>query len=138
MPEIVEQYTQLLSALPEEAQWWITGMGWGLEDLVLDANEVALLELLAEKNVPTAMSILTSPDIIDGVTSGEVTWAQGYEVESLSALLQDDIDELLSQELLCAGHCTVSVLCGGRSSPRVVFPKGHATLPLNRVRHRSR
>jgi hypothetical protein len=99
-PQTVEQYTQLLSAMPEEARWWITGMGWGLEDLELDANEVALLELLIEKNVPTAMSILTSPDIIDGVTWSEVTWAQGYEVESLAALLQDDIDELLTQGLL--------------------------------------
>jgi hypothetical protein len=99
-PETVAQYTQLLSALPEEAQWWITGMGWGLEDLELDANEIALLELLVEKNVPTAMSILTSPDIIDGVTWGEVAWAQGYKVESLAALLQDDIDELLAHELV--------------------------------------
>jgi hypothetical protein len=99
-PETVEQYTKLLSALSEEAQWWITGMGWGLEDLALDANEVALLELLAEKNVPTGMSILTSPDVIDGVKWGEVTRAQGYEVDSLAALLKDDIDELLAEELL--------------------------------------
>jgi len=42
-PKTVEQYTQLLSVLPKEAQRWITNMGWGLEDLKLDANEVMLL-----------------------------------------------------------------------------------------------
>lgn len=46
-PDNVEEYTQLLSVLPEEAQWWVTRTGWGLEDLVLDANEEALPGSLA-------------------------------------------------------------------------------------------
>jgi len=46
------------------------------------------------------MSILTTPIIIDGVTGGDLVWAKGYEVESLLALLKDDIDELLGQGLL--------------------------------------
>lgn len=98
--ETIDEYTQLISALPEEAQWWITNMGWGIEDLVLDKNEIILLEYLATTNVPTALSILTRPDIIDGVTLGEVSWVRDYHVENTTASLQDDIDELLSQGLL--------------------------------------
>ena len=98
--ETRDQYLQLVSALPKEIQVWIAGMGWGLEDMELDKNELALLEALAEKNTPSAMSIITNPSFLDGVLLSEVIWAQGYEVESLSELIQDDIDELLAGGLL--------------------------------------
>jgi hypothetical protein len=99
-PETVEQYSNLLAPLPEEVQRWIVGMGWGLEDLMLDANEVALMQLLADKNVPTSMSLLTNPAILGGVDASEVTWAQDYQVESLLALLQPDIEQLVQIGLL--------------------------------------
>lgn len=94
-PETVEQYMDLLAPLPEEVQRWITSVGWGLEDLVLDANEVALMQLLPDKNVATAMSLLTNVGFLEGVDASEVAWAQGYHVESLLALLQPDIEQLV-------------------------------------------
>lgn len=97
---VIDQYKQLLSPLPTEAKKWITGMGWGLEDLILDSNEIALLECLSSKNTSTILSILTKPTIIDGLTLSELTWARGYQVESLSEVLKDDIDELEKRELL--------------------------------------
>ena len=97
---VIDQYKQLLSPLPTEAKKWITGMGWGLEDLILDSNEIALLECLSSKNPSTILSILTKPTIIDGLTLSELTWARGYQVESLSEVLKDDIDELEKRKLL--------------------------------------
>jgi hypothetical protein len=99
-PDTVEQYRLLLSNLPTEVQRWITSMGWALEDLSLDANELAVLDMLVNKSVPSAMTILTSPRLIDGVTSEDVTWAQQRQIESLQALLQDDLDQLMALGLL--------------------------------------
>lgn len=108
--------------------WW----PFCLSLIVRKLQTTVLLELLAEKNVPMAMSILTSPDVIDGVTWGEVSWAQGYEVESLAVLLQDDIDALLVQELLTEkGPAGINELI--EMGPRVATSPQEPLTPYHRV-----
>ena len=99
-PRTIDLYKSLLTKLPTEVQKWITGIGWGLEDLVLDNNEITLLNLLADKNKDTSLSVLTRPEIIDGISSNELAWVKKYQGGNLPELLQDDIDELRAQELL--------------------------------------
>jgi len=98
--QTVETYLRLLIVLPDEVQRWITDMGWGLEDFEISHDEIGLLEILAEKNVFSGMSILTKPEIIDGISTDELAIVKEYDIRSLEELLQDDIDELSSLGLL--------------------------------------
>lgn len=100
----VAQYAQLLTALPEEAQWWITGMGWGLQDLRLDSHEIALLDYMASQNRIENVSVFSRPDIINGVTAQDVTriknWLNLNEITSVGQLLEDDLSELQQAGIL--------------------------------------
>jgi len=97
---IEEAYFALLTSLPESTQRWIVGMGWGLEDLVLDPNEAGLLQTLAGMNVATCMHIMTSQWVIDGITPSEVIRASALRVEGLPDLLDHDLDQLVALGLL--------------------------------------
>lgn len=96
----VAKYSSFLRALPNEFQMWIAGMGWGLEDWKLEKTEEALLQLLTDKNIPTGLSILSHPSIIDGIDTGELNWAEDQETDSLLSLLEDDIEKLLNDGLI--------------------------------------
>ena len=98
--ETVEIYTQLVSEIPLEAQYWITSTGWGLQDFILGNNEIELLNLLSMKDNLDALMILTSPRMIDGVSKNDIDWARNDEVKGLSNALEADILELFEIELI--------------------------------------
>lgn len=73
---LVEEYKNLISKLPKDAQQWITGMGQFLDDKKISKSEKKLLELLVSRKDP--LIYLTSPRIIDGIWWGQVSAAAAF------------------------------------------------------------
>jgi len=69
--DVKVQYEDVISQLPLDAQRWITNMGQFMEDKSISTNEINLVEVLTRKEDP--LFYLTRPQIMDGVTSKEVS-----------------------------------------------------------------
>jgi len=95
---LVEEYKNLISKLPKDAQQWIAEMGQFLEDLKISKSEKKLLELLVSRKDP--LIYLTSPRIIDGIWWDDIRWVKKDPVKLNSYMyLKDDVKELQEKGL---------------------------------------